>query len=155
MSSAGLGPESDCSLWQGPQAIWWVKWRPVLSSKKAPFINKRSIVRQKKEIWSWTLDGSSSTRQTGRLTLNRNLTSASNYAGNKHKPFKIMKKYIFEILDKAKPDTETIRGLNWAAAKRRTDQVTEPPSWQERLNDRAYLLYRTWTERCLVCIIYT
>jgi hypothetical protein len=50
-----------------------------------------------------------------------------NYAGNKHKSFKIMKTHIFEILDKAKPYTKNIRGLNLAVVKHMTVKVIKIP----------------------------
>jgi hypothetical protein len=36
-----------------------------------------------------------------------------NFAGNKHKSYQIMKMQMFATLDKANPDTEIIRGLNF------------------------------------------
>jgi hypothetical protein len=47
-----------------------------------------------------------------------------NYAGNKQKSYKIMKMRMFAILDKANLDTGNIRGLNLAAVKHTTVQVT-------------------------------
>jgi hypothetical protein len=47
-----------------------------------------------------------------------------NYAGNKHKSYKIMKMQMFATLDKANPDTGNIRGLNLASVKHMTIQVT-------------------------------
>jgi hypothetical protein len=44
-------------------------------------------------------------------------------AGNKQKPSKIMKMQLFVTLDKAKPDTENIKGLNLAAVMCMTIQV--------------------------------
>jgi hypothetical protein len=46
----------------------------------------------------------------------------TNYAGNKQKSYKIMMR-MFAILDKAKPDMESIRGLNLATVKHMTVQV--------------------------------
>jgi hypothetical protein len=47
-----------------------------------------------------------------------------NYAGNKQKSYKIMKMQMSAILGKAKPNTEKIRGLNLAAVKHTTVQVS-------------------------------
>jgi hypothetical protein len=52
------------------------------------------------------------------------MITQQNHAGNKHKSSKIMKMKLFTILDKAKPDTENIRGLNLAAVMCMTVQVT-------------------------------
>jgi hypothetical protein len=69
-----------------------------------------------------------------------------------------MKMKLFATLDKAKPDTENIRGLNLAAVTCTTVQVSidcqcSVSYWQLGHN----LLYRAWTERCLVLvyIVYT
>jgi hypothetical protein len=48
-------------------------------------------------------------------------------AGSKQKLYKIMRMNVFAVLDKAKPDTENIIGLNLAAVKRTAVQVTEQP----------------------------
>jgi hypothetical protein len=37
-------------LWQGPEAILQVNYRPVLSSERMPHIKKPAIVRQKTKI---------------------------------------------------------------------------------------------------------
>jgi hypothetical protein len=50
-----------------------------------------------------------------------------NYAGNKQKSYKIMIMKMFAILYKAKPDIESIRGLNLAAVMHTTVQVTRLP----------------------------
>jgi hypothetical protein len=60
-----------------PDAIVQVNYRPVLSPEKVPNIKKPAIVGEKTIIWSWVLDGSPTTRQTGRLTVSRKLTSTS------------------------------------------------------------------------------
>jgi hypothetical protein len=70
LSSAGLGPQSDCSG-KVPEAIVWV------SSERAPHVNKPAIVKQKTKTWSWAPDGSPAPRQTGRLTFYPKLTSTS------------------------------------------------------------------------------
>jgi hypothetical protein len=44
--------------------------------------------------------------------------------GQQAQPCKIKKMQIFAILDKAKPDTENVRGLNMDAVRRMTVQVT-------------------------------
>jgi hypothetical protein len=41
--------------------------------------------------------------------------------------YKIMKMQMFTTSEKAKPDTENISGLNLAAVKRTTVQVTRQP----------------------------
>jgi hypothetical protein len=46
---------------------------------------------------------------------------------NKQRSYKIMITKVFAILDKAKPDVESIRGLNLAAVKHTTVQVTRLP----------------------------
>jgi hypothetical protein len=48
-------------------------------------------------------------------------------AGNKQKSHRIMKMQSFVTLDKAIPDTGNIRGLNLAAVKHMTVQVTRLP----------------------------
>jgi hypothetical protein len=50
-----------------------------------------------------------------------------NYAGNKQKSYKIIIMRMFAILDKAKHDIESIRGLNLAAVRHTTVQVTRLP----------------------------
>jgi hypothetical protein len=47
-----------------------------------------------------------------------------NYEGSKQKSYEIKTMKMFEILDKANPNTENIRGLNLAAVKRSTAQVS-------------------------------
>jgi hypothetical protein len=47
-----------------------------------------------------------------------------NYVGNKQNSHKIMKMKMFATLDKANPNTGNIRGLNLAAVKHTTLQVT-------------------------------
>jgi hypothetical protein len=64
-------------LWQGPEAIVQVNYRPILSSKKVPHIKKPAVIRQKTKIWQWAPDGSPTPRQTGRLTIGHKLTSTS------------------------------------------------------------------------------
>jgi hypothetical protein len=48
-----------------------------------------------------------------------------NYAGSKQKSYEIMTVKMFETLDKAEPNTQNIRGLNLAAVKRTTAQVSK------------------------------
>jgi hypothetical protein len=67
-------------LWQGPEAIVRLNYRPILSSERASHVKKPAIVRQKTKIWSWALDGSLTTGQAGRLTVGRNLTSTPIYS---------------------------------------------------------------------------
>jgi hypothetical protein len=55
------------------------------------------------------------------------MISSQNYAGSKHKSYKIIIIQMFVILDKAKPITENIRGLNLAVVKPTTVQVTKLP----------------------------
>jgi hypothetical protein len=55
------------------------------------------------------------------------LTAFQLYAGNKQKSYKIMKMSMFATSDKAKPDTESIRGLYLAAVRHATVQVTRMP----------------------------
>jgi hypothetical protein len=61
-------------LWQDPEAIVWVNYRPILLSERAPHIKKTAIVKQKKksrhgfQMGAWHQD---------RLTVGHNLTSTS------------------------------------------------------------------------------
>jgi hypothetical protein len=64
-------------LWQGPEANVQVNYRPILSSERVPHTKKPEIIRQKTKIWAWAPDGSPTARQTGRLTVGRNLTTTS------------------------------------------------------------------------------
>jgi hypothetical protein len=50
--------------------------------------------------------------------------SSLNCAGNRQKSYKITLTQMFATLDKAKPSTENIRGLNLAAVRPTTVQVT-------------------------------
>jgi hypothetical protein len=52
------------------------------------------------------------------------MITLQNHAGNKQKSSKIMKMKMFATVDKAKPDTENIRGLNLAAVMCMIVQVT-------------------------------
>jgi hypothetical protein len=52
---------------------------------------------------------------------------------NKQKSYKIKKRKMFATLDKAKPNIGNIRGLNLAAVKHRTVQVTRLPLQRELL----------------------
>jgi hypothetical protein len=72
VSSAGLR-----LLWQGPEAIVKVNYRPILSSERVPHIKKPANVREMKEIWAWDPDGIPAPMQTGRSTVGRKLTSTS------------------------------------------------------------------------------
>jgi hypothetical protein len=48
-----------------------------------------------------------------------------------------MKMQMFTTLDKAKPDTENIRGLNLAAGKYTTDQMSKTAVVAEAIKNRA------------------
>jgi hypothetical protein len=50
-----------------------------------------------------------------------------NYAGKKQNPYKNMKMQMSVTMDKAKPDTRNIRGLNLAEVRHMTVQVTRLP----------------------------
>jgi hypothetical protein len=52
------------------------------------------------------------------------MITQQNYIGNKQKSYKIMKMQMFATLDKANRDTGNKRGLNLAAVKHTTVQVT-------------------------------
>jgi hypothetical protein len=52
------------------------------------------------------------------------MITKQNYAGNKQKSYKIMIMQMFATLDKAICDTGNIKGLNLAAVKHTTLQVT-------------------------------
>jgi hypothetical protein len=58
-----------------------------------------------------------------------------------------MKMYMFTILDKVKPNTENIRGLNLAAVRLMTIKVTKLLLWPELLLIRYDLLHQAWTAR--------
>jgi hypothetical protein len=47
-----------------------------------------------------------------------------NYASDKQKSYRIIKMQIFATSDKVNPDTGNIRGLNLAATKHTTVQLT-------------------------------
>jgi hypothetical protein len=64
-------------LWQGPEEIVQVNYRPILKSERVPHIKKPASAGQKTKIWSWAPAGSPSPRQTGGLTVGRKLTSTS------------------------------------------------------------------------------
>jgi hypothetical protein len=53
--------------------LYIVKDWPVLSSERAPHINKPATLRQKKKICSEVPNGYLTLRQTGRLTVGRNI----------------------------------------------------------------------------------
>jgi hypothetical protein len=52
---------------------------------------------------------------------------ATKFCSNKQKSQKFMRKQMFAVYDKAKPDTENIRGLNLAVVSLTTVQVTKLP----------------------------
>jgi hypothetical protein len=60
---------------------------------------------------------------------------------SKQKSYKIMKIKMFATLDKANPDKGNIRGLNLAAVKHTTVQVSRLPMQQEKLIIGYDLLY--------------
>jgi hypothetical protein len=64
-----------------------------------------------------------------------------NYAVNKFQSFNITRIYIFVILDKAKPYTENIRGLNLALVRHMTVQVIKLALQTELTLIRHNLLY--------------
>jgi hypothetical protein len=66
-------PIQESLLWQGPEAIVQVNYRPILSSERGPHIKKPAIVWHQTKIWSWALDGSPTPRQI----VGRKLTSTS------------------------------------------------------------------------------
>jgi hypothetical protein len=66
-----------------------------------------------------------------------------------------MKMEMFAALAKAKPDTGNIRGLNLAAVKHATVQVTRLPLWRRLLKIGHKLLYWAWTVRGLVYSLHT
>jgi hypothetical protein len=53
------------------------------------------------------------------------MISSQNYAGSKHKSYKIIMIRMFAILDKAKPNIGNTRDINMAAVKPTTVQVTK------------------------------
>jgi hypothetical protein len=78
-----------------------------------------------------------------------------NYAGNKQKSYIFMRMKMFATMEKAKPDTENIRGLNLAAVKHKTVEVTRPPLQGKLLGIGHNLLYRVWADRGFVYTVYT
>jgi hypothetical protein len=59
--------------WRGLAA--YTKYKPVLSSERAPHKNKTVTVKRVINIWSWVADGAGSTpRLTDWLTVSRNVT---------------------------------------------------------------------------------
>jgi hypothetical protein len=71
------GPPPLGLLWQVPEAIVRANYRPILSSERAPHSKKPANVKLKIKILSWAPDGSLTPRQTGLMTISRNLTSTS------------------------------------------------------------------------------
>jgi hypothetical protein len=55
------------------------------------------------------------------------MTSLQNYAGNRQKSSKNMVMKMFATLDKGKPNTANINGLNLAAVKLTIAQVSKLP----------------------------
>jgi hypothetical protein len=78
VSSVGLRHESDCSGKAQKQFNSKLQTR-ALVREGVSHIKKSSIVRQIKEIWSWTPDGRLTPGRTGRLTVGRKLTSTSTF----------------------------------------------------------------------------
>jgi hypothetical protein len=60
-----------------------------------------------------------------------------NYAGNKQMSFKIIAIKMFSTLDKAKPTTGNMRGLNLAAVKNTTVQVSKTAVVAKATRNRA------------------
>jgi hypothetical protein len=60
-------------------------------------------------------------------TFSTFMITEPNHAGNKQKSSKIMKMKMFVTLDKARPHTQNIRGLNLAAVMCTTVQVSRLP----------------------------
>jgi hypothetical protein len=72
----------------GPLCDRTASYRPVLSSERAPYIKKQVIVRVKKkheQIWSWALREKPTPRQTGRLTVGRNINDDKDDDREKHR----------------------------------------------------------------------
>jgi hypothetical protein len=69
-SPKGLGPEKDCAG-KGQQQIQTTD--PDLSSERAPHKKKTVTVTQVIKIWSLAPDGCFTSRQTGQLTVGRNI----------------------------------------------------------------------------------
>jgi hypothetical protein len=66
-----------------------------------------------------------------------------------------MKIEMFATMDKAKPDTGRITGLDLAVAKHSTVRVTGLPLWRKLLKIRYNLLYCAWTDRGILCIVHS
>jgi hypothetical protein len=79
---------------------------------------------------------------------------SQNYAGNKLKSYEIMRIEILATLDKTKLSTGIIRDLNWAALEHTTVQVTKLPLQLELSKIRHDQLYKAWTGRDIVCVVY-
>jgi hypothetical protein len=63
-----------------------------------------------------------------------------------------MRMKTFAILDKAKPDTENVRGLNLAAFRVATGQVAKLPFRRKLSKIRCILLYKLWSGRWHVLV---
>jgi hypothetical protein len=126
--------------------------RPILSSERAPYVknkesnchsNKSNIwsrapkrVRHQGELANWPpvimwlrplaiFQGTHRSENCIRLSICHTFTIIlQNYAGNKHKFYKIMNIKMSALYGKAKPSTENMRGLNFAAVNRTTVQVS-------------------------------
>jgi hypothetical protein len=61
-------------LWQGPEVIVRVNYKPILSSERAPHSKKPAIDKQKTKIWPRASNGSPTPRLP---TVGCNLTSVS------------------------------------------------------------------------------
>jgi hypothetical protein len=61
---------------------------------------------------------------------------------------------MFTTLDKAKPDTENIRGLNLAVARHMTVQVIKLVFQPELPLIGHNLLYQAWTKRGQIYVLY-
>jgi hypothetical protein len=106
VSSVGLRPKSDCSGKSQKQLYSKLQTRPLVREGATILqsLNCLKEISRRKKNWPQVPDGRMTTGQTGRLTVGRKLTATA--------------------LDKAKPGTEHIRGLNLAAVMCMTVQVT-------------------------------
>jgi hypothetical protein len=75
VSSAGLGPKSDCSGKAQKQLYSKLHTRPIVREGATKLQTRRCLkeIRRRKKNWSRVPDGRLTPGQTGRLTIGRKL----------------------------------------------------------------------------------
>jgi hypothetical protein len=114
-------------LWYMDRRPYSATWHPCLKSSPflIPICLNCSACKTRFSALLAAFQGAHPSENCIRLSIFRtSMIILQNYAGNKQKLYKIMKMQMSAILGKAKPDTENIRGLNLAAVKRTTVQVS-------------------------------